>query len=118
MLLGKLFNVGVNGKIWRLLNSWYDGGYCQVKMDGMLSQSFLVERGVKQGSVLPPALFLLVMDLLLHQLQASGLGLSVNRLYAGFVTEVGVFPLFPGCTSQVNFLVTKPSFEHCSPSCC
>ena len=38
-------------------------------------------RGVKQGSVLSPALFLLVMDLLLHQLESSGLGLSVNEFY-------------------------------------
>ena len=41
------------------------------------------ERGVKQGSVLSPALFLLVMDPLLRQLQESGVGLSVNNFYAG-----------------------------------
>ena len=34
-------------------------------------------------SGLSPALFLLVMDPLLKQLQTSGLGLSVNRYYAG-----------------------------------
>ena len=38
---------------------------------------------MKQGSVLSPALFLLVMDPLLSQLQSSGLGLSVNKFYAG-----------------------------------
>jgi len=83
VLLEKLFHAGVHGKMWRLLRSWYDGGSCQVKLDGMLSHSFPVERGVKQGSVLSPALFLLVMDPLLQQLQASGLGLTVNRFYAG-----------------------------------
>ena len=83
VLLEKLYNAGVNGKMWRLLKSWYTGGSCQVKLDGMLSQSFHVKRGVKQGSVLSPALFLLVMDPLLKQLQTSGLGLSVNRYYAG-----------------------------------
>ena len=49
----------------------------------MLSQTFEVSRGVKQGSVLSPALFLLVMDPLLKQLQTSGLGLTINRFYAG-----------------------------------
>ena len=83
MLLEILYNAGVNGKMWRLRKSWYTGGSCQVKLDGMLSQSFHVKRGVKQGSVLSPALFLLVMDPLLKQLQTSGLGLSVNRYYAG-----------------------------------
>ena len=83
VILERLYDAGVNGKMWRLLKSWYTGGSCQVKLDGMLSQSFHVERGVKQGSVLSPALFLLVMDPLLKQLQTSGLGLSVNRCYAG-----------------------------------
>ena len=41
------------------------------------------ERGVKQGSVLSPALFLLVMDPLLRLLEQSGLSLSVNNFYAG-----------------------------------
>ena len=50
---------------------------------GRLSKEFTVERGVKQGSVLSLALFLLVMDPLLRQLQASGMGLSVNEFYAG-----------------------------------
>ena len=79
VLLEKLFDVGVNGKMWRLLKSWYDGGSCRVRMDGMLSENFQVKRGVKQGSVLSPALFLLVMDPLLRQLQASGVGLTVNN---------------------------------------
>ena len=38
---------------------------------------------MKQGSVLSPTLFLLVMDSLLKQLEVSGLGLSVNNFYAG-----------------------------------
>lgn len=83
VLLEKLYNVGVNGKMWRLLKSWYEGGSCQVKLDGRLSGSYHVERGVKQGSVLSPALFLLVMDPLLRQLQVFGVGLSINNFYVG-----------------------------------
>ena len=49
----------------------------------MFSTDLEAERGVKQGSVLSPALFLLVMDLLLRQLQVSGVGLSINSFYAG-----------------------------------
>ena len=83
MLLERLYEAGVNGRMWRLLDSWYEGASCRVKLDGEVSGSFHVERGVKQGSVLSPALFLLVMDPLLRQLQASGVGLSVNGFYAG-----------------------------------
>lgn len=83
VLLEKLFDAGVNGKMWRLLENWYESCSCQVKLEGRLSDNFSVERGVKQGSVLSPALFLLVMDPLLRQLQVSGVGLSINNFYAG-----------------------------------
>ena len=73
----------MNAKLWRLLRDWYEGGSGRVRVDGRLSESFMVERGVKQGSVLSPALFLLVMDPLLKQLQLSQLGLTVNGFYAG-----------------------------------
>ena len=46
-------------------------GKCKVKVDGRLSEEFPVEWGVRQGSVLSPTFFLLVMDPLLKQLQAS-----------------------------------------------
>ena len=54
-----------------------------MKLDGKLLVRYRVERGVKQGLMLSPALFLLVMDPLLRQLQASGVGFTVNNLYAG-----------------------------------
>ena len=49
VLLEKLFDVGVNGKMWTLLKSWYDGGSCKARMGEMLSENYQVARGVKQG---------------------------------------------------------------------
>ena len=73
----------MNGKTWRLLRSWYKDAVCRVKIDGCLSKQFVVERGVKQGSILSPTLFLIVMNPLLKQLESSKLGLSINDYYAG-----------------------------------
>ncbi len=42
-----------------------------------------IERGVRQGSVLSPTLFSIVMDPLLKIMESSGLGLNVNNLYSG-----------------------------------
>jgi len=83
VLLERLFSVGVNGRMWRLLRSWYNNVRCRVCMNGNLSSDFAVQRGVRQGSVLSPTLFLLVMNPLLIKLQASGLGPSINNFYAG-----------------------------------
>ena len=49
------------GLIWRLLKNWYLGGRCKVRLDGICSEGFEVERGVKQGSVLSPVLFVIMM---------------------------------------------------------
>ena len=73
VLLERLFEVGINGKLWRLLKNWYEEVSCYVKIDGKSSEKFKVERGVRQGSILSPSLFLLVMDPLLRQLESSGL---------------------------------------------
>ena len=63
VMLERLYEVGANGKRWRLMKSWYVGATCQVKVDdGLLSEPYLIQRCVKQGSVLSPALFLLGMD--------------------------------------------------------
>ena len=87
VMLQRQYEVSVNGKCWRLMKSWHGGAICQVKVDdGMLSEPYSIQRGVKQGSVLSPALFLLVMDPLLRLLEQSGLGLSANNFYArGFL---------------------------------
>ena len=44
-------------------------------VDGVSSRVFPIERGVRQGSVLSPTLFNIVMDPLLTSLESSDLGL-------------------------------------------
>ena len=83
VLLHRLHSVGVNGKLWRIIRNGYQGGVCSVKLDDSYSDIFPILRGVRQGSILSPALFLLVMYPLLKQLKASGVGLCVNSYYTG-----------------------------------
>ena len=83
VLLDRLFSIGINGKTWRLIRNWYTGGMCFVHLDGASSTSFPIERGVRQGFILLPILFNIVMDPLLKTLESSGLGLCVNNLYSG-----------------------------------
>ena len=83
VLLKRLYEAGVDGKTWRLLRSWYQSPKSMVRVDGSLSSMFTLERGVLQGSVLSPVLFLLIMDPLLKSLQSKGLGPSISGTYAG-----------------------------------
>lgn len=55
-----LFDCGINGKVWRLLNS--AGTPNQIQVNGMLSSAITLECGILQGSVISATLFLLAMD--------------------------------------------------------
>ena len=83
ILLKQLYSIGINGKLWCLLKHWYSTSSGRVRVNGNLSSSFGISRGVKQGSVLSPTLFIMVMDLLLQRLCETNCGLSVRGTYMG-----------------------------------
>ena len=68
VLLHHLFRSGINGKTWRIIRSFYTNPRAQVRSGNGLSEVINLERGVRQGSVLSPLLFQLVMDSLLIDL--------------------------------------------------
>ena len=83
VLLNRLYEAGVDGKAWRLIRSWYNHPKYRVRINGQLSSAFTLERGILQGSVLLPVLFLLVIDPFLKCLECSGLGPFISDTYAG-----------------------------------
>ena len=101
VLLENLFVAGVNGKMWRV----WRNGMKVVKLDGRLCDCFPVSRGVRQGLVLSPTLFLLVMNPLLRDLQTSGVGLSINSFYmrgGGFLRANDIWTLASSETSLMK----------------
>ena len=76
-------NAGVGGKCWRLLCDWYHNLTSQVRLGSHLSEPFAINRGIRQGSVLSPMLFNLVIDPLLTELRSRSLGISINGLFLG-----------------------------------
>ena len=83
VLLENLFHAGVRGKCWRLLRDWYHNLTSQVRLGNHMSDPFTISRGIRQGSVLSPLLFNLVMDPLLTELRSRSLGISINGLFLG-----------------------------------
>ena len=69
--------------IWRLIRTGTRNLLAVVCVNNQLSEAFVVERGVKQDSVLSSTLFLVVMDQLLKQMRESNHGLSLCSTYAG-----------------------------------
>ena len=57
-------------------------------MNNCLSREFIIERGVRQGSVLSPSLFLLLIDSLLHRLIEANVSVSLEGIYVGTLAHV------------------------------
>ena len=83
VLLHHLYASGINGKAWRLIKSWYTNPTCAVRFSGSVSTPFVITRGVKQGAVLSPILFNLVMDRVLSEMSNETSSLSVSNVNVG-----------------------------------
>ncbi|VDP44355.1 unnamed protein product [Schistosoma margrebowiei] len=57
-----LRHYGVPQKIVNIIQNSYDGLNCKIVLGGQLTNSFEVKTGVRQGCLLSPSFFLLVID--------------------------------------------------------
>ena len=83
ILLSHLDSLGINGKTWHLIKSWYSSPTSRVKHQNVFSAPFPINRGVKQGSVLSPSLFLIVMNSLLKKMHNSNNGGPLHGTFVG-----------------------------------
>ena len=61
-LFFKLYNVGINGRLWRVLRAAYECVNSQVLFDGCLSPHFKVKQSVRQGGVLSAWLYIIFYE--------------------------------------------------------
>lgn len=71
-----LASYGIPAKIRNIISGLYRNGKCRVVHRGKLGRWFTVESGVKQGCVLSPLLFLLVLDWVMRKVNAGGRGIQ------------------------------------------
>ena len=76
-LFHKMYNLGIKGKLWRLMKNWYKDIRCKVKIDEQLSSEFRLGQGVFQGGKWSMRLFLIFYRDLLTQLMNSRKGCNI-----------------------------------------
>lgn len=77
-LFMKLINRGVPRYLVRILVFWYANQVMHVKWDSVLSESFHVSNGVRQGGILSPVLFNVYMDELSSKLNHCKTGCVIG----------------------------------------
>jgi hypothetical protein len=73
---------GIPGKIIHIIKILYDGFRCKISHEGKLSEFVEVKNGVRQGCILSPNLFLLILDRVMKRvkgLKKRGLQWSMKQ---------------------------------------
>ena len=71
-LLHKIYKLGINGKLWRLLLNWYSDLRCKVRIGSSYSDEFALGQGVFQGGKWSMRLFqIFYRDLLLKLIHSN-----------------------------------------------
>ena len=85
----KLFKIllfrDVSPLVCRLLLNMYTKQTLRVRWCNILSESFDVSNGVKQGGILSPILFSIYMDGLISKLRICGMGCRISRFFVGVI---------------------------------
>ena len=83
----KLWDMGVKGRMWRVIKKMYMSSRSAVLLEGEKSDSFNVEQGVAQGCSLSPILFSVFINDLLKEVQQTELGiqLSSGKTFGGML---------------------------------
>ena len=78
LLLYKLSNIGVNGKMYGAISSLYSNPKSRVILQDYSTDFFDCPVGVKQGDCLSPTLFAIFINDLAIEIKESGVGIDLN----------------------------------------
>ena len=82
-LFYKLHNLGIKGKLWKIIKNMYDGLTFQVSINNFVSMKGSITKGVRQGGVMSGFLYLVHIDDLLYELANSNCGAEVCSVKCG-----------------------------------
>ena len=74
----KLWDMGVKGRMWRVIKKMYMSSRSAVLSEGEKSDLFNVEQGVAQGCSLSPILFSVFINDLLKEVEQAELGIQLS----------------------------------------
>ena len=79
-LLRKLFHIGIEGNTWTLIQSLHQDAESVVKWNGAYSDTFKLQRGVRQEGILSTDLFKLYGNDLLDRLKIPDIGSYIGKI--------------------------------------
>ena len=79
LLLFKLAgSFGIHGRLFNTLSTIYDSSSAKIRLNGLLTDSFNVMSGVKQGDIISPTLFSMYLNDLATGIKSLNLGVEID----------------------------------------
>ena len=107
LLFDKLEKRGVPGYILRLLVFWYENQTMSVRWGNLISNSFLVSNGVRQGGILSPYFFNVYMDDLSTRLNNLKIGCSLGDFLINHLMYADDLVLISPSTRGLSSLIKE-----------
>ena len=104
-LLRRLYQIGIEGDNWLMMNVWYKELISTVKWEGGLSRIFQEKQGVRQGGVWSPTAYKMFINPLLKILADSSLGCYIGNIYCGTPTVADDICLASFCHHELQSML-------------
>ena len=102
-LLYKMHDIGLDNKLWHLMLDWLIGSKCRVTQNGQISDTFALNRSIKQGGILSMLnLCIFMHDIHQHVDAYYDLGLYCGDLYVGSVAYADDIMLMSSCKGNLD----------------
>ena len=109
-LFSKLHDLGITGKMWRLMYHTYTNFYCKVRIAGCYSGWYPMSCGFHQGGILSLIKYIVFINELLLQLEESKLCCQIAHIPsspAGYADDLAAATVSKNHTDRVHNVVNE-----------
>lgn len=78
-LWAKMYEEGIQGKMWMMIRAMYSKMTRRALVNGEMTESFAIDMGVPQGSILSPLLYSIYINGLIRELKENEIGAQIDE---------------------------------------
>ena len=104
-LMVRLYEAGIKGKMWKLIQNAYKSMTNYVLHNKMLSDPIKVLQGTRQGSDWGAYFFLVFIDALIRQLRTCGTGTYIGNIFCGIFLQADDIALLAVSKDDLQLLM-------------